>query len=334
MSDLPAPLTPADCDLRGFEWMALHGHRLFTSGWYGAAIKDPRGGIAALKLWWAAMLQCPAGSLPSDEHDLCLLADFGQDMKSWRKHRAVAMRGFILCADNRYYHPMVAEQAIKAYESRLKASATRQADAERLRRWRASQNGSHPPDAPQGQPPPETPPETRFTNRFRPPGETRFETPYETPPETRSETGTKRAVPYKTGTTEEEKKVSEFSNLTYTSPVLARVAAACETPPAGTFGGEPEPEPASNALQFATQNIVGKVARKLESSGKSPPGKRAHLTVVQQIDAVLRGPVLDEEALVGDIMPPIRGGPLEPVRTVAEQLAALGFPQHTIEATP
>jgi hypothetical protein len=132
---------------------------------------------------------------------------------------------------------------------------------------------------------------------------------------------------------EPEKEERKFSNLTYTSPVLARVAAACETPPAGTFGSEPEPEPASNALQFATQNIVGKVARKLESSGKSPPGKRAHLTVVQQIDAVLRGPVLDEEALVGDIMPPIRG-PQPPQRTVAEQLAALGFPQHTIEATP
>ena len=324
MSDLPAPLTPADCDLRGFEWMALHGHRLFTSGWYGAAMKDPRGGLAALKLWWAAMLQCPAGSLPSDEADLCLLADFGQDMRAWKKHRAVAMRGFILCADDRYYHPMVAEQALKAYESRLKAATTRQADAERLRRWRASQNNSHPPEKPNGQAPPETPYETRFNHRF--------ETPDETPSETRSETGTKRDRPYKTGTTEEEKKVSEFKNLTYTSPVLARVAAACETPPAGTFGGEPEPEPASNALQLATQNIVGKVARKLESSGKTPPGKRAHLSVVQQIDAVLRGPVLDEEALVGEILSP-RRGPQPPQRTVAEQLAALGFPQQTIEAS-
>ena len=213
MSDLPPPLTPADCDLRsGFEWMALHGHRLFTSGWYGAAMKDPRGGLAALKLWWAAMLQCPAGSLPSDERDLCLLADFGQDMRSWRKHRAVAMRGFILCQDDRYYHPVVAEQALKAYESRLKASATRQADAERLRRWRAGQNGAHPPENPNGATPPESPPETpdetRFNNRFRPPGETRFETPDETAAETR----TKRVRLYKTGTTERSPSVGSPSS--------------------------------------------------------------------------------------------------------------------------
>jgi len=88
-----------------------------------------------------------------------------------------------------------------------------------------------------------------------------------------------------------------------------------------------------NPLQLATQTIVGRVARKLESSGKTPPGKRAQLTVVQQIDATLRGPVLDDAVLVGEIVP-FRRGPVEPVRTVAEQLAALGFPQHTIEATP
>ena len=193
MSDLPAPLTPADCDLRGFEWMAIHGHRLFTSGWYLAAMKDPRGGIAALKLWWAAMLQCPAGSLPSDEEELCLLADFGQDMKAWRKHRLVAMRGFILCQDDRYYHPVVAEQAIKAYESRLKASATRQADAERLRRWRAS-NGSHPPQKPNGHGPPETPDETRF----RAPGNAlrnATETGHETSRATRGEDSTRQERP-------------------------------------------------------------------------------------------------------------------------------------------
>jgi len=324
MSDLPAPLTPAHCDLRGFEWMALHGHRLFTSGWYGAAMKDPRGGLAALKLWWAAMLQCPAGSLPNDEDDLCLLADFGQDMRAWKKHRAVAMRGFVLCADNRFYHPMVAEQALKAYEGRLKAAKTRQGDAERLRRWRASQNGSNPPEKPNGQDPPETPPETRFN--------TRFETPIETRSETSSETGTKRDRPYSTGTAEEEKKVSVLSNLPSLSPVLARVAAACETPSAGTYGAEPDQEPATNALQIATKNIVGKLARKLESSGKTPAGKRPQLTVVEQRDYVLHGEVIEDDRPC-DGWVPRRPGPVDPQRTVAEQLAALGYPQ-TIEHHP
>jgi len=200
----------------------------------------------------------------------------------------------------------------------VKDAAASEAGREHIdKRW----NGAKPPDPPNRVPirEPSSQPTSKPTSQaYRPPGRDPIFPP--DPPYQEVEEDT------------EEKKASKFSNLTYTSPVLARVAAACETPPAGTFGGEPEPEPASNALQFATQNIVGKVARKLESSGKSPPGKRAHLTVVQQIDAVLRGPVLDEEALVGDIMPPIRG-PQPPQRTVAEQLAALGFPQHTVEAT-
>ncbi len=148
--------------------------------------------------------------------------------------------------------------------------------------------------------------------------------------------------PYQEAEEEPEEEESKFSNLTYTSPVLARVAAACETPPAGTYGAEPEQKPAASPLQLATQTIVGRVARKLESSGKTPPGKRAQLTVVQQIDATLRGPVLEEDVLVGEIVP-FRRGPVDAERTpeeqyakllgvsLAEAAAAFG---HTIEATP
>lgn len=192
-SDLPPPLTPPDCDLRGggYEWMRLWGHRMFTSGWYRAARKDGRGGIASLKLWWAAMLQCPAGSLPNDEDELCMLADFGEDLRAWKKHREVAMYGFVLCADNRWYHHVVSEQAMEAYDRQLKFKRTREVDRERLRRWRASQNGSHPPDKPNGHDKPETQDETRFetpqethySSAFRLP-ETRFETAYETLHET------------------------------------------------------------------------------------------------------------------------------------------------------
>ncbi len=311
MSDLPSPLTPPDCDLRGFEWMALHGHRLFTSGWYLAAMKDPRGGIAALKLWWAAMLQCPAGSLPNGEDELCLLADFGQDMKAWRKHRAVAMRGFVLCSDNRYYHPMVAEQAIKAYESRLKASATRLTDADRLRRWRAANGGSHPPEKPNGQAPPETrfsPVSPHVSDAFRNPSrnadETRLTVQYQTEPE-------------------KEKKESKSKNLLPFTPVLARVAAACETPPAGTYGApieetatKNEPAESREALRVATKNILGKVTRRLETTGKVPPGRAPKLTLVEQGDAIRRGPILDETG-----QEPLRRGPVDPQRTVEEQLA-------------
>jgi uncharacterized protein YdaU (DUF1376 family) len=116
-----------------------------------------------------------------------------------------------------------------------------------------------------------------------------------------------------------EKKVSNYNNLPSTSPVLARVAAACETPQAGTYGSEPQQEPVSNALKFAAENIAGKLARKLESSGKNPAGRRPKLTVAEQQNHVI----------YGEILPPSAGlHPVDPIRTVAQQLAALGFPQH------
>ena len=139
MSELPAPMTPAECDLRGFmEWSRFFGEKAFKSRWYRAAMKDPRGGIAALKLWWEAMQQCPAGSLPNDEEELCWLADFGQDIRSWRKHRAVAMHGFVLCADNRWYHPFLAEEAMAAWARRRNKDHERELWRTQKQRQRAS----------------------------------------------------------------------------------------------------------------------------------------------------------------------------------------------------
>ena len=133
---------------------------------------------------------------------------------------------------------------------------------------------------------------------------------------------------------EVEKKVSVFSNLPSSSSVLARVAAACETPPVGTFGAEPDQEPVSTARQIEAQNLLGKVVRKLDcrTAISQPTGRRPKLTVVEQIAAVLHGPVLDDAALEGEILePPIRRGPVDPQRTVAEQLAALGYPEMAMQ---
>ena len=308
MSDLPVPLTPPECDLRGFEWMALHGHRLFTSGWYLAAMKDPRGGIAALKLWWTAMLQCPAGSLPNAEDELCLLADFGQDMKTWRKHRAVAMRGFVLCSDNRWYHPVVAEQALNAYDRRLKADRTREVDRERLRRWRT--NGSHPPQKPNGQDPPETrfsPVSPHVSDAFRNPSrnadETRLTVQYQTEPE-------------------KEKKESK-SRLTTFYPSTRASRGGLRDAPGGDLRGadrrnrdEKRAGREQRSASRGDQKHVGKVTRRLETTGKVPPGRAPKLTLVEQGDAIRRGPILDETG-----QEPLRRGPVDPQRTVEEQLA-------------
>lgn len=316
MSDLPSPLTPLDCDLRGSEWMPLLGHRLFASD-FEAKASDLEFRVA-LRLWWEAWQQVPAASLPNDDAVLCRLAGLGRDLKTWKKLRGgLVLYGFTLCQDNRWYHHLLAEQALKSYECRLKAATTRRADAERLRRWRAS-NGSHPPQRPNGQAPPETPYETRFNHRF--------ETP-ETTSETRSETDVKRVGQYKTVPDKGEKKVSVLNNLLTTSPASARVVEACQEPPEGTYGDP--------AIQIAAQTIVEKLGRKFESSGKNPQGKPPKLTVIEQINWVRRGPVLDSDPVLleGEILEaPIRRGPQPPQRTVAEQLAALGFPQTVLEA--
>lgn len=120
MSDLPEPMTPADCDLRGYEFMPLFGQRLFGSHFYSLALQNPRAGIAAQKLWWEAWQQCPAGSLPDDDFTLCRLADFGADLKAWAKAKAVALHGFIRCTDGRLYHPLLCEHARHAFERRRK----------------------------------------------------------------------------------------------------------------------------------------------------------------------------------------------------------------------
>lgn len=133
MSDLPAPLpaplTAPDCDLRGYDFMPLFGHRLFRSDLYEQT--DGEQFKVAVKLWWEAWNQCPAGSLPDDDHKLARLADLGRDVKSWRRMRDAVLRGFILCSDGRLYHKALCEWATDAYERRVR-------DRDRKRKWRGT----------------------------------------------------------------------------------------------------------------------------------------------------------------------------------------------------
>lgn len=112
--------------------MPLFGHRLFRSDLYehtnGEQFK------VAVKLWWEAWNQCPAGSLPNDDAKLCRLADLGRDMKSWRRMREAVLRGFVLCSDGRLYHKLICEWATEAFERRVR-------DRERKKRWRNNRGG-------------------------------------------------------------------------------------------------------------------------------------------------------------------------------------------------
>lgn len=113
MNDLPAPLAPADCDLRDFPFMPLDIQRLFNSEFHARA--NDSEWRAGLTLWLKSFHQVPAGSIPDDEISLTRLAELGRDVKSWRKVRAIALHGWVKCSDGRLYHPVVAEKAAEAW---------------------------------------------------------------------------------------------------------------------------------------------------------------------------------------------------------------------------
>ena len=131
VSDLPSPLTPADCDLRAFAFMPLDVLRLRDS--LMAAVPDAEAFRAAVLLWCASWHQVPAASLPNDEHAIARLAGYGRDLKTWRKAKdGGALRGWVTCSDGRLYHPVVAE---KAHDALLRKVAQRErTDAARTAR--------------------------------------------------------------------------------------------------------------------------------------------------------------------------------------------------------
>ncbi|MFV3464692.1 DUF1376 domain-containing protein, partial [Mycobacterium tuberculosis] len=108
-----APLTPADADLQDFPFMPLHVARLRDSDL--AAESHPEACWYAVLLWSAAWHQLPAGSLPAADAVLARLCGLGRDLKTFRKHRADALRGWVEAADGRLYHPVVAEQVLAAW---------------------------------------------------------------------------------------------------------------------------------------------------------------------------------------------------------------------------
>lgn len=114
MSDLPEPLTPADCDLRDFGFMPLDCARLLDSSLFARSTGDEF--KAAVALWCKAWGQVPAGSLPDDNRDLVHLSGAGA---RWNKVKAMALHGWVKCSDGRLYHPVVAEKAMEGWAKKL-----------------------------------------------------------------------------------------------------------------------------------------------------------------------------------------------------------------------
>lgn len=114
---MTTPLVPADVDLRDFPYMPLDVVRLRDSRLVSHATGE--GFRCAVLLWCVSWHQVPAGSLPDDDIQLAAYAGFGRALKEWKKNRADALHGWVKCEDGRLYHPVVAEKAREAWQSRL-----------------------------------------------------------------------------------------------------------------------------------------------------------------------------------------------------------------------
>ncbi|KAF1008973.1 MAG: hypothetical protein GAK28_00605 [Luteibacter sp.] len=124
------PLVPANVDLTDFDWMPFDFQRLFGSDTW--ALSNDAEKVAAITLWGKSWYQRPAGSLPSDDRILAS-AQFSGAMGRWKRVKEMALRGWRLCDDGRYYHPVVCEKALEAWLEKL--SQRLSSGAGNAKRW-------------------------------------------------------------------------------------------------------------------------------------------------------------------------------------------------------
>src|SRR5947209_7876606 len=108
---LPDPLLPAHVDLRDFPYMPMEVERLFGSEFH--AQSNDAEWRAGMTLWLKSFHQVPAASLPDDDVALARLAELGRNVRSWRRVKSGALRGWVRCRDGRLYHRVVAEKALE-----------------------------------------------------------------------------------------------------------------------------------------------------------------------------------------------------------------------------
>lgn len=132
---LPEPLVPAEVDLRDMDGFMLNVERLLASELW--AISTGEEFKAAMGLWARAWKQTPAASLPNDDRVLSSFA--GVPMPRWKKVREMAMRGFVLCTDGRFYHKVLADDAKRAWAR--KESFRDRGRRGNERRWKGGADG-------------------------------------------------------------------------------------------------------------------------------------------------------------------------------------------------
>lgn len=126
------PLIPSEVDLRGMPWMPLDTVRLIDSDLFALSTGDEF--KAAVALWCKSWTQVPAASLPNDDR---ILAHLSGTASRWKRVKAMCMRGWVLCDDGRYYHPVIAEKALEAWKEREEFQDRQENESTRLQNFRA-----------------------------------------------------------------------------------------------------------------------------------------------------------------------------------------------------
>lgn len=146
MTDLPLyPLPMGSC--LSFPWVEMRHQKLLGSRWRAVMTRHPEAGFFGVLLWFEALRQDPAGTLPDDDFELAMLAGLGTDVGRWQGLREAALYGWRPCLVAmpeeaaagppvpRLMHRTVTEVALVAWGHAQKARAGR-ADATRGRRLR------------------------------------------------------------------------------------------------------------------------------------------------------------------------------------------------------
>lgn len=118
------PPYPPDTKVRGWRFQLDH-ERINQSDTWALATTDMRPWL--LMLWHVAWQQVPAGSMPDD--DQLISAKIGMELRQFRAHRDILMRGWTRHTDGRLYHGVVVEQ-VKEYQEHNRR------ERERMQRWR------------------------------------------------------------------------------------------------------------------------------------------------------------------------------------------------------
>jgi hypothetical protein len=132
MTELPAPLVPANVDLRDFACLQIDIVRLFASDFHARSTDAEW--RAGMTLWLKSFHQVPCASLPDDDIALARLAEFGRDQTSWLEVKVGALRNWIRCSDGRLYHRTVAIKALEAWIGKL--SQRRSGAIGNAKRWK------------------------------------------------------------------------------------------------------------------------------------------------------------------------------------------------------